>query len=131
MHNADIKADAAKDEAQGKHNHIMQLIEKIDSDTRGYKAENDRKTTLLETTMNGIHTQIATLVTSLTDQRNSDSASVGNRLAGVDTELTKVSSAVLELSTKFDQLMTVVTNMAAAPKGWEKGKERTKVKIRL
>ena len=76
--------------------------------------------------MNGIHTQMATLVTSLADQRNSDSAAVTNRLAGVDTELTKVSTAVLELSTKFDQLMTVVTNMAAAPKGWGKGQGKDK-----
>ena len=122
-HNADINADAAKDDAQDKHNHIMQLIEKINSDSREYKAEAEQKTDLLESSMQEVLTQLATLITSLTEQRNSDSQAVGGRLTGFETELTKVSSAVLALNTKFDQLMTVVTNMAV-PKG--KGKEKRK-----
>ena len=80
--------------------------------------------------MQSVHTQLATLITSLTDQRNSDSIAVGGRLSGFETELTKVSSAVLALNTRFDQLMTVVTNMAAPKgKGKEKGKDTGKTLI--
>ena len=106
----------------------MQLIEKVYSDSREYKAETERKNALLETSMQGVHTQLATLITSLTDQRNSDSHAVGGRLTGFETELTKVSSAVLALTTKFDQLMSVVTSMAA-PKGKGKGKDKTLIQV--
>ena len=70
-----------------------------------------------------VHTQLSTLIASIASQRSTDSEAVGGRLTGCETELQKVSIAVMSLTEKFDQLMTTMT----ASKGKSKGKEKTLV----
>ena len=70
--------------------------------------------------MGGIHTQLATLISTLSDQRSSDNDAVGNRISGLETQLTQVTGAITTMSERFEQLMTVVTAMTAT-KGQGKG----------
>ena len=101
----------------------MQQIEKLNSDSREYKAESERKTAALETSMELVHTQLSTLISSIAPQRTMDSNAVGGRLTGCETDLQKKSNAVVSLTDKFDQLMTTMN----VSKGKSKGKEKALV----
>ena len=63
------------------------MIEKINSDSRTFKAETERKTAQLDATLGGIQTSIDSLIVALSGQRTQDSAAVADRISGVENKL--------------------------------------------
>ena len=92
------------------------MIEKINSDSRTFKAETERKTAQLDATLGGIQTSIDSLIVALSGQRTQDSAAVSDRITGVETKLTTMTGDIAAI------LLAVQGLTEANGKGYGKDK---------
>ena len=63
------------------------MIEKINADSRAFKAETEAKTAQLDATLGGIQRSLDSLILALSGQRTQDSAAVADRFSGVENKL--------------------------------------------
>ena len=125
----DLNVEAALTEAADRDNLLNQLIDKINSDSRTFKAETERKAALLETTIGGLNTSLTNLVTQLSAQRTSDNEAVGQRISGLETQLTSISENMAILMTAVKGFGNGKGGPYGKDAGQGQGKSKTLIQV--